>query len=111
VHDHEIAIDDPRADDVRALLAHHVEWAHAQVVPEDAHALDSDALADPTVTFFSLRRGGELVAVSALKELDGAHAEIKSMHTVEAARGQGIGRAMVDAPQRFHDAVARHGAC
>ena len=36
------------------------------------------------------------LAVGALKELDADHAEVKSMHTVEAARGQGIGRAMVD---------------
>ena len=48
------------------------------------------------MTFFSYRRGGELLAVGALKELDASHAEVKSMHTVEAARGRGIGRAMVD---------------
>jgi putative acetyltransferase len=31
-----------------------------------------------------------------LKQLDAEHAEIKSMHTAEAARGSGIGRALVD---------------
>jgi putative acetyltransferase len=91
-----VSIDDPRAPDVRALLEHHVTWAHGQTVPEDAHALDADGLVDPSITFFSLRRDGGLLAVGALKRIDDDHAEVKSMHTVESARGQGIGRAMVD---------------
>jgi putative acetyltransferase len=92
-----IAIDDPRADDVRELLRRHLEFARSHSPPEDAHALDADGLADPAVTFFSLRReDGELLAVGALKRLDEDHAEVKSMHTVEVARGTGIGRAMVD---------------
>jgi putative acetyltransferase len=93
----EISIDDPRADDVRELLGRHVTWAHGQTVPEDAHALDVDGLVDPSITFFSYRaEHGELLAVGALKQIDDEHAEVKSMHTVEAARGRGIGRAMVD---------------
>jgi putative acetyltransferase len=91
-----ISVDDPRRPDVRALLGRHVAFALAQTPPEDSHALDVKALVEPGVTFFSYRRDGELLGVGALKELDRAHAEIKSMHTVEAARGQGIGRAMVE---------------
>lgn len=64
----EITIDDPRAADVRELL----------------------------VTFFGYREGGRLLAVGALKRLSDEHAEVKSMHTAEEARGRGIGRAMVD---------------
>ena len=90
------ATDDPRAGDVRQLLQRHLEYAHANTTPEDVHALDLDALLDPSVTFFSLRVDGELLAIGALKHLDHEHAEIKSMHTAEAARGRGIGRAMVD---------------
>jgi enterochelin esterase family protein len=92
----EIAIDDPRAPDVRRLLATHLAFARAPTPPEDAHALDVDALCDPAVTFFSFRRDGVLLAVGALKRLDAEHAEVKSMHTVAAARGQGIGRRMID---------------
>jgi putative acetyltransferase len=51
---------------------------------------------DPAVTFFSARLDGELLGVGALKHLDDSHAELKSMHTVEAARCRGVGRAMVD---------------
>jgi putative acetyltransferase len=92
----EISVDDPRAADVRALLARHLAHARANTQPEDVHALDVDALLDPVVTFFSFRAEGELLGVAALKRLDAAHGEIKSMHTAAAARGRGVGRALVD---------------
>jgi putative acetyltransferase len=92
----EIAADSPAAPDVRALLARHLEFTTATSPPEDMHALDADRLLDPAVTFFSFRARGELLGVGALKRLDGQHAELKSMHTVAAARGRGIGRAMVE---------------
>jgi putative acetyltransferase len=92
----EIATDNPLEDDVRALLERHLAYARANTPPEDVHALDVDALLDPAVTFFSFRSDGELLGVAALKHLDDRHAEIKSMHTAEAARGRGVGRALVD---------------
>jgi putative acetyltransferase len=91
----DIAIDDPRADDVRELLERHHAFAGLHSPPEDIHALDVDGLVDPAVTFFSFRLERELLAVGALKRLDAHHAELKSMHTAEEARGRGIGRAMV----------------
>ena len=91
-----IAIDDPRAPDVRRLLEAHLAFARGQTPPEDAHAMDVDELLDPSVTFFSLRRDGAMLAVAALKRLDAEHAEVKSMHTVAAARGRGIGRRMLE---------------
>ena len=92
----EISLDDPRAPDVRLLLATHLTFARAPTPPEDAHALDVDGLLDPSVTFLSFRRDGVLLAVGALKRLDEEHAEVKSMHTVSAARRQGIGRRMIE---------------
>ncbi|HWF51042.1 MAG TPA: GNAT family N-acetyltransferase [Solirubrobacteraceae bacterium] len=91
----EIQVDDPRAADVRELLERHLAFTDATSPPEDMHALDVEALAGPGVTFFSFRRHGVVLGVAALKELDADHAEVKSMHTAEAARGRGIGRAMV----------------
>jgi putative acetyltransferase len=90
-----IAIDDPRADDVRALLQRHLAFAYEHTPPEDVHALDVDALTNPAITFFSARRDGVVVGVGALKELDDTHAELKSMHTVSEARGQGVASAIV----------------
>jgi putative acetyltransferase len=96
VTDGEITIEDPGAPDVRRLLAIHLTFARGQTPPEDAHAMDVDELRDPAVTFFSFRRDGALLAVGALKRLDAEHAEVKSMHTVEGARGGGIGRRMIE---------------
>ncbi len=90
-----IAIDDPRAADVRALLGRHLSFAHEQTPPDDVHALDTGGLLDPAVTFCGYRRGGTLLAVGALRQLDPAHGELKSMHTAAEARGRGIGRAML----------------
>jgi putative acetyltransferase len=91
-----ISIDDPRADDVRELLRRHLSYARTHTRPEEVYALDVDALVDPAVTFFSYRINGEVLGVAALKHLDNRHAEIKSMHTAEEARGRGIGRTLVD---------------
>jgi putative acetyltransferase len=92
----EISITDPRAEDVRRLLERHLTFAYSQVPPKDRHALDVDGLTDPSVEFYGLRINGELLAVGALKKLDDCHAEVKSMHTAEGARRQGLGRAMLD---------------
>jgi putative acetyltransferase len=91
-----IALDDPRAPDVRALLERHLAFAHEMSPPEDVHALDIAGLLDASISFFSARQHGELLAVGALKQLDPTHGELKSMHTAAAARRQGVGRSMVE---------------
>jgi len=91
-----IDVDDPRRAEVRELLERHAAFASAQSPPEHCHVLDVDELLDPSVTFVSARRAGEVVGVGALKELDVTHGELKSMHTAETARGSGVGRAIVD---------------
>lgn len=91
-----IATDDPRVPEVRALLERHLAFNHAVTPPGHVHALDLDGLLEPSVTFCSARRNGVLLGVGALRRLDEAHAELKSMHTTEPARGQGVGRAIVE---------------
>lgn len=90
-----IAVDDPRKPDVRALLTRHHAFSLAQTPPEHSFALDVADLLDPAITFFSFREESRLLGVGAIKQLDPQHAEIKSMHTAEAARGRGVGRAML----------------
>ena len=58
--------------------------------------LDPDDALDANMTLFSVRADGELLGIGALKQLDSDHAELKSMHTAIAARGRGVGRALVD---------------
>jgi putative acetyltransferase len=93
--DEQIAEDDPHQPDVQALLERHLEFALAQTPPEHSFALDSDGLLDPAITLFSYRACGSVFGIGAIKRLGPDHAEIKSMHTAEAARGRGIGRAML----------------
>lgn len=91
----QVAADDPRKPDVQALLARHRAFALGQTPQEHAFALDAAGLLDPAITFFSLRDGGSLLGIGAIRQLDRQVAEIKSMHTAEVARGRGIGRAML----------------
>ncbi len=90
-----MATEDPRAEDVMVLLERHLAFAREVTPAGHVHALEVDRLVDPSVTFFSARREGRLVGVGALRRLDDTHAELKSMHTSVAVRGQGVGRAMV----------------
>lgn len=90
-----IAVDDPRADDVRALLEQHLAFADSESPPEDVHALDVAALTGPGITFVSCRESGRLLGVGALQSLDGRHGELKSMHTAATARGRGVGAAVL----------------
>jgi len=103
----QIRVDDPRTPDVRALLERHLTFALSTTPPEHSFALDVDRLLDPAITFFSLRADGELLGIGAIKQLDAGHAEIKSMHTAQAARGRGVGRAMLN----HLLAVARSRGC
>jgi putative acetyltransferase len=91
-----ISVDDPAAPDVRALLERHLGFAALHSPPEDVHALDVDRLRDPSVTLYSYRVDGVLLGVGAIKRLDAGHAELKSMHVAESARGRGIGRAILE---------------
>jgi putative acetyltransferase len=93
--DAEIAADDPRRDDVRRLIERHLAFCNEHSPPEDVHALDLDGLVAPEVTFFSLRSGGQVLAVGALKQIDATHAELKAMHTAAESRRQGVGRRML----------------
>jgi putative acetyltransferase len=91
-----IAVDDPAAADVRTLLELHLAWSNDVTPSGHVHALDVAGLAGPDIIFCSARIDGVLLGVGALRRLDDEHAELKSMHTTEAARGQGVGRATVE---------------
>jgi putative acetyltransferase len=57
--------------------------------------MEVTSLKDPSITFYSARENGRLLGVAALRRLDASDVELKSMHTVEAARGRGVGEAIV----------------
>jgi putative acetyltransferase len=83
---------DPRVVD---LLSVHLSAARAQTARGSDHALDVSGLQAPEISFWSAWEQGQLLAVGALKRLTATHGEVKTMHTAEAARGRGIGSAML----------------
>lgn len=85
-------LDDPQ---VIALLRDHLAGMAELSPPESIHALDLDGLRHPGIRFWSAWCDGVLLGCGALKELDGAHAELKSMRTATAHRRAGIGAAML----------------
>jgi putative acetyltransferase len=91
----EIKVDDPGALHVAALLEHHIGELRA-VMGEHAFALDATGLGAPGVTFWTAWRDGVLAGFGALKQLDARHGEVKSMRAAPAARGSGVGRALID---------------
>jgi len=82
------------APHVADLLAHHLEELRS-VMGEHAQALDASGLSAATVTFWTAWQDDVLVGFGALKELDDAHGEVKSMRAAPAARGSGVGRAVL----------------
>lgn len=85
-------------DDVRVtdLLVSHAERAIAETARGSAHALDLAAFRDPSITLWTAWEGDNLLGVGAMKQLNGTEGELKSFHTVEAARGRGIAGKLVD---------------
>ena len=88
MHIREGGLDHPA---VLALLREHLADMALHSPPESVHALDIDGLRQPGVTFWTAWSEGELLGCCALKEIDAAHGEVKSMRTVDAHQGRGVG--------------------
>ena len=86
----EIRVDDLSGPEVHELLREHLRNMHLHSPPESVHALDLEGLRRPEITFWTVWAGEELLGCGALKELDPAHAEIKSMRTAAAHLRKGV---------------------
>ena len=91
----QIRLDDLSGGEVIALLQEHLADMYATSPPESVHALDVEALKASNIRFFSAWQDGELAGCVAIKALDNQLAELKSMRTATAFRGQGIGQALL----------------
>lgn len=94
-----IVVDDLSGPEIAAFLDDHVRRMRAITPLESKYALDLDALRGPGITFWSVRddsENGELVGCGALKELDPAHAEIKSMRTRPTRTRGGIASLLLE---------------
>ena len=81
---------------VASLLQEHLQSMAQLSPPESIHALDLDALRKPQITFWSAWQGDELMGCGALKQLDAAHGEIKSMRTASRHRRKGVAAEMLE---------------
>jgi putative acetyltransferase len=91
----DIRVDDLSSPDVGRLVTEHLQTMALHSPPESVHALDLDALRKPEITFWSVWRGAELMGCGALKELDAAHGEIKSMRTASQHLRTGVATALL----------------
>jgi putative acetyltransferase len=89
-------VDDLSGQAIRALIARHLSGMHENSPPESVHALSVDALKQPGVTFWSAWAGSEIAGCGALKRLDAARGEIKSMRVADRFLGKGVGRAVLE---------------
>lgn len=85
---------DPRDPAARALLKQSHALMESLFPPEDNFYLDIDALTAPHIVFFVARRGDETLGTAALAD-KGGYGEVKSMFVAEAARGLGVGAALL----------------
>lgn len=75
-------IEDDLADgQVESLLTNHLQEMHKYSPEGSVHALEPEKMRQPIMTFWSLRQGDELMGCGALKQIDAASAELKSMKT------------------------------
>ena len=86
----EIRVDDPRRNQTAGLLREHLEDMALHSPPESIHALDTEALCSPEVTFWTAWKERDLLGCGALFELDPLHGEIKSMRTARGHLREGV---------------------
>jgi putative acetyltransferase len=99
-----IGLEDPRQADVRRIFAESGAYLQALYPSESNHVVDVDALAGPDAVFVAARRNGELLGSIAFRIIAPGHAEIKRMFVRAEARGDGVGRRLLEALE----AAARH---
>ncbi len=91
-----VCIDDLSTEVVQALIAEHLAGMHGNSPPGNVNALALGGLKSPDVTFWSAWMEGHLCGCGALKELDAATGEIKSMRTRSVYLRSGVGQAVLN---------------
>ena len=92
-----IVLDDLRGPEIAAFLEEHVAQMRSITPLESKHALDLDALRQPEITFWSVLDDDDtLIGCGAIKRLDDAHAELKSMRTKAERKRSGVASHLLD---------------
>jgi putative acetyltransferase len=92
-----ITLETPRSEDVAALLRQSDDYTASLYPPESRHQPDLAGLSSAGVLFFVARLDGAAVGCGALVLHESRRAELKGMFVDRAARGLGVGRALLEA--------------
>ena len=87
--------DDLTSEPVLALLQCHLDEMHKWSPACKVHAMPAERLRQNDVSFFSAWDGDRLAGCGAIKHLDSAHGELKSMRSAPDYRGRGVGKAIL----------------
>lgn len=82
--------DDLTGQEIAVLLRKHFANMHEITPLGSTHVLDIESLRSPTITFWSAWEGDRLMGCGALKALDSASGEVKSMRTVNVYKRRGV---------------------
>jgi putative acetyltransferase len=86
---------DPRTAEIRHIIAAHVAHGDASYPSESNHHLTADDYAESDVMLFAAWDRTECSGMLGIKKIAPTQAEIKSMHVLTAARGRGVGAALL----------------
>jgi putative acetyltransferase len=80
--------------EMRALITELEAYLAGLYLPEQLHGWPYERLLRPDVKFFIAKNGARAVGCGGIALFD-EFAEVKRMYTVQGARGQGVGRAVM----------------
>ena len=100
-----VAIENPRQDDVLGLLQQADDYALSLYPAENYHSLDVVNLEQPGVAFYVARDNGLALGTAAIVNRGDKSGEVKRMFVTDAARGAGVGRALLEAIELFAHTV------
>ena len=92
----EIRVDDLSSSSTQELLRLHLAGMHANSPPGHVFALDLSGLRAPGVTVWTAWKSETACGIGALKQLDAASGEVKSMRTHPDHLRQGVGAAILE---------------
>ncbi len=92
----EIAEEEPRQPEVRALLAASDAYSMSLYPEEGRHPVDVEFLASPAVRFFVARAEGQAIGCAAVVLGADGSGELKRMIVLPAARGRGAGHRLME---------------
>ena len=91
----EISLADFTDPAVGQLVQSHAAYCNETAPPESCHHQPVEALDAPDIKLWTAAIDGETVGMGGLKALSPEAGEVKSMHTLAAARGHGVAKALL----------------